>query len=402
MSSHAVVVDDSDSSIEYVNIELGPYRGQGWTTRTGPTLDPKEGPIYNSTLHVTGIEDTSLVFPFKGTRVSVFGSVWPPTASWAPLTASAYSVLGWNHGNRSSMQPYQAPNVTSPRNNVSFYTSDIMTYDSYILTINVTTASGSSPYYLDYLVVEVPGPAPSSSPLTSASTSTSTSTSSLPLTSSFTPSQSSSSVVVGTSTPPPPLPAGHRRSARVGTIVGATIGGVAIIALAAVVIILALLRRRRLRSDFNYGPSGQQDYPSSPTPYVPPTSSGEMRESGRSISFSAAGASLESSSPILPSQPNHHMILPSQKALAAASAVRPVSEAVHSTASTSSNHDRKDSWGAFPNRHLSDGSTSSRPSFNERGNSATPLRQPDAPAEDDDADGLEADVEEYLPAYTPS
>ncbi|OSD06679.1 hypothetical protein PYCCODRAFT_1422858 [Trametes coccinea BRFM310] len=313
MSSHTVIVDDSDTSrINYVDISLGPYRGQGWTTRSGSSLDPKEGPIYDSTLHLTGIEDVSLEFPFKGTRVSVYGSVWPPSASWAPLTISAYSVVGWDYGGHLSMQPYQAPNISEPVNNVNFFTSDDMPYDSYTLVINVTSASASSPYYLDYIAVEVPGPAPSSSsaPATSTATSPSptlspshapsasqiTSTShSLPdssahtssplqaLTSTFptnsaslsnamsnsslTPSPVSSAAsitslassgssslssltsVTGTSTALPPLAEFSRSSSvPVGAIVGAALGSITALTLVVLLVIFVCMRKRGLRS----------------------------------------------------------------------------------------------------------------------------------------------------------
>ena len=70
VSSHTVVYDDSDTaSIDYVNIWLGHYRGRGWATKTGPGSldDQNEGPIYNSTLHVATVEDTSVWFACKGT-----------------------------------------------------------------------------------------------------------------------------------------------------------------------------------------------------------------------------------------------------------------------------------------------------------------------------------------------
>ncbi|KAI9058745.1 hypothetical protein FKP32DRAFT_1597069 [Trametes sanguinea] len=468
MSSHTVIVDDSDTSrINYVNIFLGPYRGQGWTTRSGSSLDPKEGPIYDSTLHVTGIEDVSLEFPFQGTRVSVYGSVWPPSASWAPPTISAYSVVGWDYGGHLSMQPYQAPNITEPVNNVNFFTSDDMPYDSYTLVINVTSASTSSPYYLDYIAVEVPGPAPSSSaepstsssplpapsPSRSASTSsiipilssssdmsadthstlgfstftfpaisavpsnassssssapTSGSSSARPSTSSGSSSQSSLRSTVGTSTTLPPLAEFSRESSvPVGAIVGAALGGIAVLTLVALFVIFVCLRRRGLRSrEFNYGTRGQQDFPPSMTPYVSPASPNSMQESSFSIPFSAADASrsFDTSSPIPspPTTPPAPRTFPSRKALAAAAEFRPLSDAVNSNGSMSSAHARKDSLGVASSGHLRDGSMSSRPSFHESAISSTPLREGTISPAHVGEDGLQADVEECLPAYTPS
>ena len=70
------------------------------------------------------------------------------------------------------MIPYQAPNVTAPQNDVNFFTSDVLPFGTYTLTINVTTASPSAPFYLDYVAVEVPGPAPSAALLSASTQST--------------------------------------------------------------------------------------------------------------------------------------------------------------------------------------------------------------------------------------
>lgn len=153
------------------------------------------------------------------------------------------------------MQPFQAPNLTSPKNNVNFFTSNDMPYDSYVLTINITTASENCPYYLDYIAVQVPGPAPSSS-------STPSPTSSQPT---VAPSSSSSLSSLQSSTGGvtvlPSLPGfiSTKASLPVGAIVGATIGGVVVIAVMVIIIICAHMRRRRRGSfEFDYGSMGFQ------------------------------------------------------------------------------------------------------------------------------------------------
>ncbi|KAI0369337.1 hypothetical protein BV20DRAFT_968229 [Pilatotrama ljubarskyi] len=374
MSSHTVLVDDSDTdSISYVNIELGPYRGKGWSSLSGPSLDEDtEGPIHNSTLHVATVEDTSVAFPFNGTkalqlhlfepiertfnrmpssfigtRVAVFGSIRPPTATYALLTLSEYSVLGWDYGGEASMQPFQAPNLTVPRNNVNFFTSNDMPYGSYVLTINVTRASIDAPYYLDYIVIEVPGPAPS----------TSATATSLLSTASFIPS-SQSSRSDGRATALPPLAGFTSTDAAlpIGAIVGATVGGVALVAIS-VLLVACMFKRRHSRrsSDFDYGSVGQQDLPPPITPYVTPPSSCGTREGEDRPSFSRSipgTAHLE-----LPSTTS--VWLPSHKAMAAAF-MRPLSN----TTTTASNSDGQKNSALFSQYRPSRGE-SSRASLHE-------------------------------------
>ncbi|KAJ8474846.1 hypothetical protein ONZ51_g6939 [Trametes cubensis] len=338
MSSHTVVYDDSDTtSIKYVNIWLGPYRGRGWSTKTGPSLDDKnEGPIYNSTLHVATVEDTSVQFPFKGTRVAVYGSIWPPTATYAPLTLSAYSVLGWDYEDKPAMIPFQAPNLTSPKNDVNFFTSDEMPFGEYVLTINITRASEDSPYYLDYITVDVPGLGLSSSSTTSSAmqesatsyaspnpgngpspvSSSSTSGgghSPVPLSASSTspvfshgsstdqsgtaslsqstsgpspgaPSISSSAGTAGSTALPPLASFSHKSSVPLGALIGAIIGGLLLIATLIFLISRVHLRRQRPSSEYNdYGTAGRCDrLPSTPS-YRPDSGydgSSSMREFG--------------------------------------------------------------------------------------------------------------------------
>ena len=116
-----------------------------------------------------------------GTRVAVYGSLRSPLQTDAPLPLTKYSIPEWDYGGVPAMIPYQAPNVTAPQNDVNFFTSDILPYGTYTLTINVTTASSGAPFYLDYIAVEVPGPAPSSStPSSSLQTSASSTPTHLP------------------------------------------------------------------------------------------------------------------------------------------------------------------------------------------------------------------------------
>ncbi len=152
------------------------------------------------------------------------------------------------------MQPFQAPNLTSPKNNVNFFTSNDMPYASYVLTINITTASENSPYYLDYIAVQVPGPAASSSSTPSSATSE-------PAVTPSSSSPSSLQISTGGVTVLPSLPGfvSTKPSLPVGAIVGATIGGVIVMSVMVITIICAGMRRHRRGSfEFDYGSMGLQ------------------------------------------------------------------------------------------------------------------------------------------------
>lgn len=104
----------------------------------------------------------------------MYGSIRPPTASFAPLTTSKYSVIGYDYAGIPAMAPYVASNVTSPINNVNFWSQSGMPNKTYTLWVNITSSTANMPYYLDYIAIEVPGPGPSSS---ASSTSSSSATS---------------------------------------------------------------------------------------------------------------------------------------------------------------------------------------------------------------------------------
>ncbi|KAI0659601.1 hypothetical protein C8Q70DRAFT_120644 [Cubamyces menziesii] len=240
MSSHTTLVDDSDTdSIQYSDTH-------SWSAYTGTSLDQVvEGSIHNSTLHVATASGSSITFSrsFNGISVAVFGSVWPPAATYVPLTTSEYTLFRLNPRTNVSAGSFLAPNLTIPKNNFNFYSSGNIPYDAYLLTINVTQTSIDSPYYLDYIAVEAPGPAPSTTSMKTARSSATTGV---------------------TSTPS----ASHGPVLPVGAIIGIAIGSVCAIALALALVVFVCMRRRPPPSEFNYGSVGQRDLPSPVIPYV--------------------------------------------------------------------------------------------------------------------------------------
>ncbi|PIL25856.1 hypothetical protein GSI_11609 [Ganoderma sinense ZZ0214-1] len=255
-SSHTIFIDDADTSrIQYQTIQLGPYRGKGFTPYSGVSTDDKAGPIYDGTLSATVVEDVSAAVTFSGTRVSVYGSLRPSLQTDVPPPLTKYSIPEWDYGGVPAMIPYQAPNVTSPQNDINFFTSDILPYGTYTLTINVTTASSDAPFYLDYIAVEVPGSAPSSSTPSSSnslqSTASSTSTH-LPI-QAFTPQDR------------PPI----------GPIVGGCLAGVLGVLVAFAVFFCYFKQKHRMMPpEYNYGncTMAQKDA----TPHVVPFADSEV------------------------------------------------------------------------------------------------------------------------------
>lgn len=274
MSSRTVVVDDSDTdAIKYIAAaQSGSSQGGGWSPYTGASLNENfEGPIHNSTLHAATFTGTSLEFSFsgasatfsrtqnvstdpsvcrclcerelEGTRVAVYGSVWPPSTTYAPLTVSEYIVVGAGSTTNISTGSFQAPNFTIPKNNLNLFTSNDMPYGAYVLTVNVTRASIDSPYYLDYFAVLVPDSAP---------TSVSTSASAAPV-------SGSSAEAASTSPPMPVSSLSNHASLPIGAIVGVAMAAAVFIAIVVAIAAYRCARRRRGPPEYQYEFVGEQD-----------------------------------------------------------------------------------------------------------------------------------------------
>ncbi|KAI1790537.1 hypothetical protein LXA43DRAFT_1062003 [Ganoderma leucocontextum] len=260
-SSHTIFIDDADTSkIQYQTIQLGPYRGKGFTPYSGVSTDDRAGPIYDGTLSVTVVEDVSAAVIFTGTRVSVHGSLRPSLQTDIPLPLTKYSIPEWDYGGVPAMVPYQAPNVTTPQNDVNFFTSDVLPLGTYILTINVTAANPNAPFYLDYIAVEVPGPAPSSALSWS-----------LQSTASSTPTYLPASAFI---------PQSHRP---IGAIVGGVLAGVLGLVGAFFLFFCYFKQKRRMMPpEYNYGKCtmAQQDAPPHLVPFT---------DSGRGVSIAQPG-----------------------------------------------------------------------------------------------------------------
>ncbi|KAI8996322.1 hypothetical protein BD414DRAFT_477546 [Trametes punicea] len=382
--SHIVQVDASDTT-------RFTYIGKGWETLSGPSVDPdKEGPIYNNTLQVAPLEDISVAFPFNGTKISVYGTIRPPTASDAPLPISKYSVIGWDYAGIPSDQPYQAPNVSQPVNDVNFWSSQEMPYHQYILTINITSATANMPYYLDYVAIEVPGPGPSSTPPTSAASSAAS-------TSAFAASQTASNSTIGA----PMTTAGtsDKSSVPIGAIIGASIGG-SLVAASAIAVLLYRYKRRRMPPNYDHGSVGRQDPPPHVIPFVDPSQATAMTQAGdRGLLFVPG---LPSTSPTSSSRPLSPTgtVLPSQKALAVAAERQSTMDAqLLGSGSSAVDLDRKDPASLQSvDPAQGPGPSSEASSSNMGPPTEAPMYSPPA---SELRQGL-ADDEDLPPAYTPS
>ncbi|KAI0653678.1 hypothetical protein C8Q70DRAFT_1059096 [Cubamyces menziesii] len=216
----------------------------GWYNDT-PWRAPGEiGYFYNDSLSSVEAPGGSVEFHFKGTQIAVFGTIITIPAG-LPAPVSWYSVNG------NDFTKYAPPNVSVTHNGVNFYTSPELPLDNHVLTINVTTATSQSDYWLDWIEYNVTA---RSAPQTTTTSGTSTGGS--------TPTDS-----VGTKTP---VSTDRSKSTPIGAIAGGVIGGVVLI-LAAILAFVFWQRRKRIVAeipkDYDYGPRGRPDAIPPVTPY---------------------------------------------------------------------------------------------------------------------------------------
>ncbi|KAI0920923.1 hypothetical protein AcV7_002920 [Taiwanofungus camphoratus] len=233
----AIDVDSADTS----QIEYDPTGADPWffTHSTG------NGGVFDSTLsEVHG--PAGVVFRFNGTRVLVLGSVLPPQNGTGP-PVSQYSMDG------GKAVPFIATAPTTEEDGVTFFDSGTLPYGHHQVVINVTDASGASPYLLDYIAYYPTNVTQSSSSLSSVSpphssisftggaSTTGISTSgglSSSISTGSTPSSNSSTVFGDGSA--------SSGSHPVGAIVGGVVGGVVgLVALLSAIFLFCKCRRNR-------------------------------------------------------------------------------------------------------------------------------------------------------------
>ncbi|KAI0920924.1 hypothetical protein AcV7_002920 [Taiwanofungus camphoratus] len=273
-----------------VMIEYDPTGADPWffTHSTG------NGGVFDSTLsEVHG--PAGVVFRFNGTRVLVLGSVLPPQNGTGP-PVSQYSMDG------GKAVPFIATAPTTEEDGVTFFDSGTLPYGHHQVVINVTDASGASPYLLDYIAYYPTNVTQSSSSLSSVSpphssisftggaSTTGISTSgglSSSISTGSTPSSNSSTVFGDGSA--------SSGSHPVGAIVGGVVGGVVgLVALLSAIFLFCKCRRNR---SYPYT-SAHRDtidfdspvmFPSTVTPYVlssdEPVSTAQMSEGGSLVAW---------------------------------------------------------------------------------------------------------------------
>ncbi|KAI0369336.1 hypothetical protein BV20DRAFT_1053375 [Pilatotrama ljubarskyi] len=388
MSSHIVKYDNSDiTRFTYRNVEqYGPYHGRGWSSLNGASLDEEnQGPIYNNTLQVGPLLDISIEFPFNGTAVWVYGSIRPPATSYAPLTESKYSVIGWDYAGIPAMVPYKASNVSNPVNNVNFFSVTGMPYKSYTLIINVTAATADMPYYFDYVAIEVPGPDQSS---TSSSVSPSSASASGAFQTTSSAQTSASTVAAATS----------KSSVPKGALIGAAVGGVAVLAALLLALLYWCRRRAKVPPEYDYGSVAQRDTPPHVIPFVNPDQAAAMQQVGdRGLLFVPGLPPPDSPAPSPRLQ--SPAVLPSQKALAREAARQSSFDVISGAGPLTLSLDRKD-----PSQFQSASQQETSGPSSEAGSSSGPSTgvpmYPHPPP--GDIRHILVDEEESPPAYTPS
>ncbi|OJT05341.1 hypothetical protein TRAPUB_3782 [Trametes pubescens] len=185
-----------DVSVDSANttaIEYDSYGPAPWQLiQTG-----NNGGVFGQTL--TRVEGTGgVVFRFHGTQVQVFGSITPPTDAGATATSS-YTIDGGQTAAFSSASVELA--LVSEQDGQLFFDSGTLSDGDHVLVINVTLASTSEPYLLDFIKYAATTATATSSSTTSAAATTSAS--------------ASATASVGPS-----------HSKNIGPIVGGVVGGV--------------------------------------------------------------------------------------------------------------------------------------------------------------------------------
>ncbi|KAJ7184018.1 hypothetical protein B0H12DRAFT_1040471 [Mycena haematopus] len=135
------VVDDTDPSVQY-----GP---NGWFVANPSTLNVGNfGPIYQDTSHGT-TSNSNLTFPFNGTGIQVFGTIYVSTNPATNVTDPT-----WDCFVDDIKISNPDPTFQYPENNWVLCEQPELTASSHVLTIQVQ--SKGQPFYFDYLLYTPP------------------------------------------------------------------------------------------------------------------------------------------------------------------------------------------------------------------------------------------------------
>lgn len=160
----------------------------------------------------------------------------------APVTVVRFSI------DNGPFVTYTAPSLTVEGDGLLFFQSDPLSPGTHQIIANTTAATGDSPFFVDYLIVEPIGATlPSSTSSSPSSTASSTPSTSAP-TSSGSSSTAAPAQTSGTTAGDNGNP--QHKSSSAGPIAGGVVGGIAIIAL--ILLGLFLWRRRRRNATFGY------------------------------------------------------------------------------------------------------------------------------------------------------
>ncbi|KAG8797975.1 hypothetical protein FRC19_003841 [Serendipita sp. 401] len=136
------IVDDTDPNIVYAD---------GWLAMNQPysptTYD------FNSTLHYGYINGLTIRYPFRGTGITVYGTISLPCCHGTP--GSIYSVDGGTpvRFNTSGEVPYPDPKVSY--SHIPFYRSPQLSYGDHeiLITIDNVSLEAKRLYYFDFFAV---------------------------------------------------------------------------------------------------------------------------------------------------------------------------------------------------------------------------------------------------------
>ncbi|KAI0831300.1 hypothetical protein BC628DRAFT_1415820 [Trametes gibbosa] len=256
---HFGFADSADTQlIQFIEPSPAPSGGPAWFFNQSGTL---LGAVYKSTLTGCNASGASVVFKFNGSNISVFGSVVDSQGGDPP--ASVFRV------DEGSPTTFTATQTVGRSDDVLFFSSPPLPLGNHTLTINITHASASAPFYLDYMQYSIDVLQTGTSSTLSPSMVISATESSSGMSSLAATPGSSASATAG-STPKPHAPT--------GAIVGGVVGGFALIGF--IIAALHWQHNRRPSGEYRYGTKAHQDTPPTIIPFVNDTSSTNRRQLG--------------------------------------------------------------------------------------------------------------------------
>ncbi|KAG8797974.1 hypothetical protein FRC19_003840 [Serendipita sp. 401] len=138
-----VIVDDMDPNIV--------YGGDGWVAMNQPYSVTTND--FNSTLHHASINGLTIRYPFRGTGITVYGTISLPCCYGTP--GSTYSIDGGTPVRFNSSGEVSYPDPKISYSHIPFYRSPQLSYGDHSILITVDNVSDAAKrrYFFDFFLV---------------------------------------------------------------------------------------------------------------------------------------------------------------------------------------------------------------------------------------------------------